>query len=90
MLDGVDEALAMFAPRQLRMERMAPPEQAVTFRVPGSTNWTLGEEPVAATISAPVRTMYLGLWGRSSLADTAVMEGDADIALRVIHSPLTP
>lgn len=33
MLDGVDEALAMFAPRQLRMERMAPPEQAVTFRV---------------------------------------------------------
>lgn len=90
MLDGVDEALAMFAPRQLRLERMAPLEQAVTFRAPDGTSWTIGEGPAAATISAPAREMYLGLWGRSSLADTAIIDGDAEIALRAIQGPLTP
>ncbi|MDQ0032199.1 maleylpyruvate isomerase family mycothiol-dependent enzyme [Arthrobacter bambusae] len=90
LLDGVDEALAMFAPRQLRLERMAPLEQAVTFRVPDGSTWTLGDGPVAATVSAPTREMYFGLWGRSSLADNAMIEGDAEIALRAIHSPLTP
>ncbi|WP_427133982.1 maleylpyruvate isomerase family mycothiol-dependent enzyme [Pseudarthrobacter sp. S9] len=90
MLDGIDEALAMFAPRQLRLERMAAPEEAVTFRVPDGTTWTLGKGPVAASISAPLHGMYLGLWGRSSLAETAIIEGDADLALRVIQGPLTP
>ncbi|KRE67777.1 hypothetical protein ASG92_14190 [Arthrobacter sp. Soil736] len=90
MLDGVDEALAMFAPRQIGLKRMVPLEQAVTFRVPDGSAWTLGEGPAAATISGPLREMYLGLWGRSGLVDTASIEGDADLALRVIQGPLTP
>ncbi|HKU29416.1 MAG TPA: maleylpyruvate isomerase family mycothiol-dependent enzyme [Arthrobacter sp.] len=90
LLDGVDEALAMFAPRQIRLERMAQLGQAVTFRVPDGTSWTLGEGTAAATISAPLREMYLGLWGRSNLADTALIEGDAELAHRAIRGPLTP
>ncbi len=35
MLDGVDEVLTMFTPRQLRLERMQQPEKAVSFHVPG-------------------------------------------------------
>jgi hypothetical protein len=34
--------------------------------------------------------MYLGLWGRSSLSGTAFIEGDVELALRVIRGPLTP
>jgi hypothetical protein len=34
--------------------------------------------------------MYLGLWGRASLSETAVLDGDVGLALRVIRGPLTP
>lgn len=90
LLDGIDEVLAMFAPRQLRLERMRRPEQAVIFRVPGGGSWTLGQGAAAASITAPARGMYLGLWGRSDLAGTAFIEGDTGLALRVLQGPLTP
>lgn len=90
MIDGVDEVLTLFAPRQLHLKRMAPPEQAITFRVPDGRAWTLGEGPPAATISASARELYLGLWGRSSLAGVARIEGNEDLAFRVLQGPLTP
>lgn len=90
MLDGVDEVLAMFTPRQLRLDRMPHPDKAVTFRVPGATSWTLGPGPAVASISVPLPMMYLGLWGRSNLAHSALIEGDAAAALRVLRGPLTP
>src|SRR6478672_9747086 len=90
MLDGVDEVLAMFAPRQLRLDRMPPADKAVTFQVPGTASWTLGPGAAVASISAPLPVMYLGLWGRSNLAESAVIEGDAAAALRVLRGPLTP
>jgi uncharacterized protein (TIGR03083 family) len=95
MLDGVDEVLTMFTPRQLRLERMQQPEKAVSFHVPGAASlsagsWTVGPGPEAASITAPLPDMYLGLWGRSNLEDTAVIDGDASLALRVLRGPLTP
>ncbi|MFE4543389.1 maleylpyruvate isomerase family mycothiol-dependent enzyme [Arthrobacter sp. NPDC056727] len=90
MLDGVDEALAMFAPRQVRLQRIADPGRGVTFHVPGGTAWTFGTGDAAASVTAAPREMYLGLWGRCSLADTAVLDGDIDLALRVIRGPLSP
>ena len=90
MLDGVDEVLAMFTPRQLRLGRMQQPEKAVSFHVPGAGSWTVGPGPVAASITAPLPEMYLGLWGRSNLQATAVIDGDASLALRVLRGPLTP
>ena len=90
LLDGIDEALEMFAPRQLRLQRMTDPGRAVTFGVPGGTAWTFGNGDISASVTAAPLEMYLGLWGRSSLSDTAVLDGDADLALRVIRGPLTP
>ncbi|QCO98837.1 maleylpyruvate isomerase family mycothiol-dependent enzyme [Arthrobacter sp. 24S4-2] len=90
MLDGVDEVLAMFTPRQLRLERMQQPQQAVSFHVPGAGNWIVGPGPAAASITAPLPDMYLGLWGRSGLEGAAIIEGDAALALRVLRGPLTP
>jgi len=90
MLDGVDEVLAMFTPRQLRLERMQQPEKAVSFDVPGAGSWTVGAGPAAASVTAPLPDMYLGLWGRSNLKDTAIIDGDVALALRVLRGPLTP
>ena len=90
MLDGVDEVLTMFTPRQVRLHRMPHPDKAVTFHVPGAGSWTLGPGPALATITAPLPEMYLGLWGRSNLQASAVIEGDAALALRVFRGPLTP
>ncbi len=90
MLDGVDEVLTMFTPRQVRLDRMPHPDKAVTFRVPGAKSWTLGPGPAVATVTAPLTVMYLGLWGRSNLQDSAVIERDAAFALRVLRGPLTP
>ena len=90
LLDGIDEALGMFAPRQIRLERMADPGRAVTFRVNAGTAWTVGAGGVAASVTAAPLDMYLGLWGRAKLPDTAVLDGDTDFALRVIRGPLTP
>ncbi|MEW1822605.1 maleylpyruvate isomerase family mycothiol-dependent enzyme [Arthrobacter sp. NPDC080031] len=90
MLDGIDEILTMFAPRQLRLGRMPLPEGAVTFRVPGAASWTVGEGAAQASITSPPQGMYLGLWGRSSLLETAIIEGDKDLAVRVLQGPLTP
>ncbi|BCW71593.1 maleylpyruvate isomerase family mycothiol-dependent enzyme [Arthrobacter sp. NicSoilB8] len=90
MLDGVDEVLTMFTPRQLRLDRMPHPDKAVTFHVPGARNWTLGPGPAVATVTAPLPVMYLGLWGRSDLQTAGVIEGDTAFALRVLRGPLTP
>lgn len=90
LLDGIDEALAMFAPRQIRLQRMADPGKAVAFRVPGGPVWTFGAGGVEAEVTVAPRELYLGLWGRCSLLDGAVIDGDADLALRVIRGPLTP
>jgi uncharacterized protein (TIGR03083 family) len=90
MLDGIEEVLGMFTPRQLRLGRMPQPEAAVTFHVPGSASWTVGQGPVQASVTAPLPGMYLGLWGRSNLTDTAIIEGDASLAIRVLQSPMRP
>lgn len=89
MLDGIDEVLAMLTPRQLRLEGMPHPEAAVTFRVPEGTSWTIGGGPSKAWNTATLQEMYLGLWGRADLEDTAIIEGDAALALRVLQGPLT-
>jgi hypothetical protein len=80
----------MFAPRQLRLQRVTDPGKSVTFRVPGGTAWNFGTGDVAASVTAAPQEMYLGLWGRAGLPDTAVVDGDVDLAMRVIRGPLTP
>jgi uncharacterized protein (TIGR03083 family) len=90
LLDGIDEALGMFTPRQLRLHRMADPGMAVSFGLPDGATWTVGSGSVAASVTAPLHEMYVGLWGRSSLTDVAVLDGDVDLAKSVIRGPLTP
>ncbi|MFB7798742.1 maleylpyruvate isomerase family mycothiol-dependent enzyme [Isoptericola sp. NPDC056134] len=96
--DGVDEIVAMFQPRQVRLGRMAP--LADRLRVVASDlgwSWTLGasaasaDDRVDATLAAPAQRLDLLLWGRLTLAEAgAVVEGDLDAAQRVLAEPLVP
>lgn len=90
LLDGIDEILAMLAPRQFLLGRIPGPDGAVTFHVPGARSWKLGQGEPEASISAPPHGMYLGLWGRENLAETAFIAGDKALAARVLQSSLTP
>lgn len=90
LLDGVDEVLSILTPRQIRLNRMKAPEKAVTFQTSANGSWTLGEGAVAANITASAEDLYLGLWGRSVLAATAVVDGDLELAGRTMAGALTP
>jgi hypothetical protein len=90
MLDGIDQVLTMFAPRQLRLKWMPHLNKAVAFHVPGTPSWTVGPGPTVASITAPASAMYLGLWGRCDLNAAAIIDGDSAVALRVLRGPLTP
>lgn len=78
------------APSSNQDPPMPQPEGAVTFQVPGAHSWKVGQGAAEVSITATLHGMYLGLWGRSSLLETAIIEGDKDLAVRVLQGPLTP
>ena len=55
---------------------------------PAAGRWV--RDPLRHLVTAHLPEMYLGLWGRSNLEDTAVIGGDVSLALRVLRGPLTP
>ncbi len=97
--DGVDEAAVMFFPRQVRLGREQPLTDALAL-VDGTTGrrWLLAGDgtrppdvPVDATVTAPAPDLLLLLWRRRSIDDTsAVVDGDAEAARRVLSAHLTP
>ncbi len=103
-LDGVDELVTMFVPRQIRLGRLAPLQDVVELGVvdaPEATTWRLaptgpaagdapGREP-DAVVSAPATTLLLLLWRRVPLDTPGVrVTGDVDTVRALLASPLTP
>ena len=95
-LDGVDEVVTMFVPRQIRLGRLAPLPQAVELRpadAPAAASWRLGpaDRDPDALVSAPAATLLLLLWRRLPLAGAGVrVTGDVDAVRTVLAAPLTP
>ncbi|MBT1003738.1 maleylpyruvate isomerase family mycothiol-dependent enzyme [Paenarthrobacter sp. DKR-5] len=89
-LDGTDEVLTMFLPRQLRLGQLQPVAAAVRFETPGGDAWTVGEGPVRAVVSAPAPELYLGLWHRSDLASKGRIEGNQAAAAALLRAPVVP
>jgi uncharacterized protein (TIGR03083 family) len=98
-LDGVDEVVTLFLPRQIRLGRLAPLPHAVEVRAsdaPGPASWRLGpaDRQPDAVVSAPAATLLLLLWRRIPLeaADETglVVTGDVDVVRSVLSAPLTP
>jgi uncharacterized protein (TIGR03083 family) len=100
VLDGIDEVVSMFVPRQIRLRRLAPIPHVVELRVSEDpARWRLptlmddggGTARPAAVVRAPPRTMLLLLWRRVGVDHPEVrIEGDVEAARAVLASPLTP
>ena len=95
-LDGVDEVVTMFVPRQIRRGRLSPPTQAVELRATdadGGLTWRLGqdEREPDAVLAARAETLLLLLWRRLRIdtADVAI-SGDAVAVDTMLAAPLTP
>jgi uncharacterized protein (TIGR03083 family) len=97
-LDGVDEVVTMFVPRQVRLGRLVPPPCVVELRAtdanPDVSSWRLfdreGRAP-DAVVAAPAATLLLLLWRRIPLTAAAVtVDGDEAAAREALAAPLTP
>jgi uncharacterized protein (TIGR03083 family) len=97
-LDGVDEVVTMFVPRQVRLGRLVPPPHVVELRAtdapPGTGSWRLfGGEDAApdAVVTGPPATLLLLLWKRlAPFPEGITVDGDEDAALGVLSAALTP
>jgi uncharacterized protein (TIGR03083 family) len=97
--DGVDEAVTMFFPRQVRLGREQPLSDSLAL-VDEATGrrWLLAgdgtgaqDETVDASLTAPAADLLLLIWRRRSIDDTsATVSGDAGAVRRVLSADLTP
>jgi uncharacterized protein (TIGR03083 family) len=95
-IDGVDEVVTMFFPRQVRLGRVAAPERSLELAVTGGPRWVVAgsaAEPgaPAATIHGSAEALLLLVWGRTGLGDARLaVTGDPSAAHAVLSAGLTP
>jgi uncharacterized protein (TIGR03083 family) len=92
-LDGVDEAVNVFYPRQVRLGRTEPLPAGlglVAADAPGHPGFAIGTTP-DVTIEATASTLLLLLWHRVDLAGSDVqVTGDAAHAADLLRHAITP
>ena len=92
-LDGVDEVVTMFFPRQVRLGRTAPLPESLALAPAEGGRWLLpGDDPApAATVSGPAEAVLLLLWHRIALDDPRLrVSGSRAAADAVLAVALTP
>jgi uncharacterized protein (TIGR03083 family) len=96
LLDGIDEILTMFLPRQVRLGRFDAPAQVVELRASDvdAEPFRLapaGDGERVGTVTAPAETLLLLLWRRQGPDTPGVrIDGDADAVRSLLALPLTP
>ncbi len=94
-LDGVDEVLTMFLPRQVRLGRTTLPALRLALVADDGTRREIaGEDAPAspgAVVSGPAEALYLLVWRRIGLDDARVaVDGERAVAEAVLAADLTP
>jgi uncharacterized protein (TIGR03083 family) len=91
-LDGVDEVVTMFFPRQRRLGRTAPLPAALGLTSTEGGRWVLGRDgDPDATVSGPAEALLLLLWHRIGLDDPRLaVSGSRAAADAVLAGALTP
>ena len=97
-LDGIDEVLTVFFPRQVRLGRMPPLAHAVALDSGTGARFVLhgdgGDpppDPPGTTVHGPADVLLLLLWKRIGLDDARLrISGDGAVARDVLGAKLTP
>jgi uncharacterized protein (TIGR03083 family) len=96
-LDGIDEIVTMFFPRQVRLGRTAPLDAALALAPDEGGRWVVagdGTDHSAApdaTVSGPAAAVLLLLWHRVELDDPRLtISGSRAAADDVLAAALTP
>jgi uncharacterized protein (TIGR03083 family) len=97
-VDGIDEIVTMFFPRQVRLGRTPPLAAALAVEAAEGGRWVLagdGTAPapgdVPAIVSGPAEAVLLLLWHRITLDDPRLhVAGDRAAADAVLAAALTP
>lgn len=94
-LDCLDEVVTVMQPRQLRLERVAPPAARLVFAPAGAdASLALTGAPEGAAeivIAGPEQSLALLAWGRLGLAAEGIeVRGDRQLAAAVLEAGLTP
>ncbi|MPQ98651.1 maleylpyruvate isomerase family mycothiol-dependent enzyme [Modestobacter sp. I12A-02628] len=92
-LDGIDEVLRMFLPRQLRLGRTSATEDTVHLRPQEmATSHSVGNGAASVgTVSGPAEALLLLLWRRTTLDDPRLtVSGDRSAVDACLDRPLTP
>jgi uncharacterized protein (TIGR03083 family) len=96
VVDGIDEVLTMFLPRQVRLGRLDASPEVVDLRPTDADTGPFrlapaGDGPIVGTVHAPAETLLLLLWRRYGLDAPGVrVEGDADHVRSILALPITP
>ena len=97
-VDGVDEVVTMFFPRQVRLRRIPPLTRSLAVAVDdGPTSVLHGDGigepkgPPDATVTGPADALVLMLWGRLDLDDPRLtVTGSPEAAATVLGAGLVP
>ena len=98
-VDGVDEVVTMFFPRQVRLKRIPPLTASLAIRADGhDAGWVLAGDgvrpldgPADAEVSGPAAVLILLLWGRLPLDDARLrLTGDRAAAAAVLSAGIVP
>jgi hypothetical protein len=96
VVDGIDEILTMFLPRQVRLGRLDPPAKIVEL-VPVDADGgpfrlaPAGDGEVVGVVRAPAETLLLLLWRRERVDAPGIeVDGDLDRVRSLFALPLTP
>lgn len=94
-LDCLDEVVTVMHPRQLRLNRIAPPALRVRFiAADESADHLLAGSPAEGdevAISGPIRSLALLSWGRLAADDESLtITGDGGALATVLAAGLTP
>ncbi|GAA4608694.1 uncharacterized protein (TIGR03083 family) [Actinoplanes octamycinicus] len=86
--DGVAEVFDTFAPRQVKLGRMAAPSAAVRFTATDlGRSWDFGPGEPVAELRGAAPELLLALWNRFPWAK---LDGDAAAARAALPGPLVP
>jgi uncharacterized protein (TIGR03083 family) len=103
-LDGLDEAIGMFFPRQVRLGRIPALEHSLALQTGAETRpdrWVLAgdgtgpagasDAPAQAGVTGPAEALLLLVWGRTDLDDPRlVLSGDEAAARAVLSAAVVP